>query len=84
MSRPRTAPSRSGLERAQSNPVGRYEAQRSEQSLSNGVDLEEAMPEAAVCTPRRSAEIEEIQSSDEIQDLAPSHDEELDNDNSGF
>jgi len=82
MSRPRTAPSRSGLERAQSNPVGRYEAQRSEQSLSNGVDLEEAMPEAAVRTPRRSAEIEEIQSSDEIQDLALSHDEELDNDNS--
>ena len=76
MSRPGTAPSRSRLERAQSSPVRREGARRREEEEGNRIEPEEASIEAAVVTLRRSAEIEDLQSGEDIEELTSVRDEE--------
>lgn len=89
MSRPSTAPSRTRLERAQSSPgrarvVERGEVQTRDGQVAGGVELEEdhsvaqenATVEITELAPRRSADIEELQSGDEIEELTSVHDEE--------
>ena len=89
MSRPSTAPSRTRLERAQSSPgrarvVERGEVQTRDGQEAGGVELEEdhsvaqenATVEITELAPRRSADIEELQSGDEIEELTSVHDEE--------
>ena len=76
MSRPGTAPSRSRLERAQSSPVRREGARRCEEEEGSRIEPEEASIEAAVVTLRRSAEIEDLQSGKDIEELTSVRDEE--------
>lgn len=75
MSRPATAPSRSRLERAQSSPAARMQARRGEQEGGQTVESEETGAGATARIPRKSAEIEDFHSGEEIEELTSVHDE---------